>query len=63
MDDRLIDCYDCQYYVFDVFTGQSYCKYRECQVTDTMCECQVTDTMCEGCRKRKLDRNEGAKNV
>lgn len=54
MDDRLVNCYNCQYYVFDVFTGQSYCKYRECQ---------VTDTMCEGCRKRKLDRKEGAKNV
>lgn len=38
MDDRLMNCYNCQYYVFDVFTGQSYCKYRDCQVTDTMCE-------------------------
>ena len=30
MDDRLMNCYNCQYYVFDVFTGQSYCKYRDC---------------------------------
>lgn len=54
MDDRLMDCYDCQYYVFDIFTGQSYCKHRNYQ---------ISDTVCDRCRKRKSNKSEGAKNV